>query len=113
VVNHAGGPVNISEIVVDGIGNGVTACHPVITGIFYENSAGTVNHVALRNQSGNGCGEAFLAEGGSASPTVTIENSSIHNTDSGIFSQNQVTLIAKGNDVDVSGSASGVAIYTE
>jgi parallel beta-helix repeat protein len=109
-VNNASGPVNISEIVVDGTGNGVTVCTPVIQGIFYENTGGTVNHVALRNQSGNGCGQAFLAEGGSASPTVTIENSSIHNTDSGIFSQNQVTLIAKGNDVDVSGSVNGVAI---
>jgi parallel beta-helix repeat protein len=110
VDNASGGPVNISDIVVDGTGNEVTVCHQVITGIFYENSAGTVNHVTLRNQFGNTCGEAFLAEGGSASPTVTIQNSSIHNTDNGIFSQNQVTLIAKGNNVDVSASAGGFAI---
>jgi hypothetical protein len=95
VDNASGGPVNISNLVVDGTGNGVTVCQPVITGMFYENSAGTVNHVAFRNPSGNNCGEAFLAEGGSASPTVTISDSNIHNTDYGIFSQNQVTLIAR------------------
>jgi len=110
VDNASGGPVNISNLIVDGTGNGVTVCQPVITGMFYENSAGTVNHVAFRNQSGNNCGEAFLAEGGSTSPTVTISDSNIHNTDYGIFSQNQVTLIAKANNVDVSSAANGVAI---
>jgi hypothetical protein len=113
VDNASGGPVNISDIVVDGTSNGVTTCHRVITGIFYENSGGTVDHVALRNQIGNvanTCGEAFLAEGGGASPTVTIQNSTIHNTDNGIYTQNQVTVIAKNNDVDVRGSATGIAI---
>src|SRR2546422_9895547 len=104
------GPVNISNIVVDGTGNGVTTCHPVILGMFYENSAGTVNHVAIRNQIGNGCGEGFLAEGGSPVPSVTFENSSVHNVDVGIFTENQVAVTIKQNDVDVSGSVSGVGL---
>ena len=103
VDNVSGGPVNISDITVDGSGNGVTTCHPVILGIFYENSSGTANEVTIRNQKGNGCGEGFLAEGGGTLPTVIIENSSIHDTDTGIYTQNQVTVTIKENDVNVPG----------
>jgi parallel beta-helix repeat protein len=114
-VDNPGGPVNISSIAIDGTGNGVTICHPVVVGMFYENSAGTVNHVAIRNQTSavSGCGDGFLAEGGPAVPTVSLLNSSIHNTDNAIYTQNQVNVIIKGNDVDVSASANGFGIVLD
>jgi parallel beta-helix repeat protein len=99
VDNVSGGPVDISNITVDGTGNGVTTCYPVILGIFYENSSGTANEVTIRNQNGNGCGEGFLAEGGGTLPTVTLQNSSIHDVDTGIFTENQVAASIKANNV--------------
>lgn len=105
VDNVSGGPVNISSLSVDGTGNGVASCTQFVVGIFYQNSPGTVNHVTARNQSGNGCGFGIWAEGGSASPVVTIENNSIHNVDAvGIevetftsFSTPELTATIKGN----------------
>jgi parallel beta-helix repeat protein len=103
VDNVSGGPVNISNLTVDGTGNAATAC--LVMGIFYQNSAGTVNHVTVRNQTGNGCGIGIEAEGGSASPAVTIENNTIHNDDdAGIvtetyasFNTPELTATIKGN----------------
>jgi len=107
-VDNAPGPVNISNITVDGTSNGVVGCPPLIAGIFYQNSAGTASRVALRNQTGNGCGVGFWAEGGSASPTVTLVNSSVHDADNvGIFTETNgsasgLTAAIKTNDVNVS-----------
>jgi parallel beta-helix repeat protein len=81
VDNVSGGPVKISNLSVDGSGNAVTSCPPFVIGIFYQNSAGTVKDVTARNQSGSGCGIGIEAEGGSASPAVTIENNTIHDAD--------------------------------
>jgi len=107
VDNAPGGPVNINNITVDGTGNGVAGCVPLIAGIFYQNSAGTANRVAIRNQTGNGCGVGFWAEGGSASPTVTLQSSSVHDVDNvGIFTETNasasgLTTTIKTNDVNV------------
>jgi parallel beta-helix repeat protein len=79
-VNSATGPVNISDLTVDAAGNGITGYSPIV-GIFYQNSAGTVNRVTTRNQSGNRGGIGILAEGGASNPSVTVENSSIYNFD--------------------------------
>jgi parallel beta-helix repeat protein len=108
VDNVSGGPVNISNLTVDGSGNAVASCLPLIVGIFYQNTAGTVNHVTARNQNGNRCGVGIEAEGGSASPAVTIENNSIHDADSaGIvtetyasFSTPELTATIKGNYIN-------------
>jgi nitrous oxidase accessory protein NosD len=105
VDNAPGGPVNISNIIVDGTGNGVANCFPFIVGIFYQNSAGTANRVTARNQKGNGCGVGIWVEGGSALPTVTIENSSVHDVDYlGIYTETnagtpELTATIKTNDV--------------
>jgi hypothetical protein len=105
-VNNASGPVNLSKLTIDGTGNGVTsACYPFVVGVFLQNSAGTVSSVATRNQKGNGCGFGFYVEGGASNPSVTIQNSSIHDYDfAGIQTEtnsatSEVTATITGNDV--------------
>jgi hypothetical protein len=106
-VNNASGPVNISKLTIDGTGNGVTsACFPnFVVGVFLQNSAGTVSSVATLNQKGNGCGFGFYVEGGATNPSVTIQNSSIHDYDfAGIQTEtnsatSEVTVTITGNDV--------------
>ena len=111
-VDNASGPVNISNLTVDGTGNGIGTCPPSIVGIFYQNSSGTVNRLTSRNQKGDGCGEAVLFEGGSSNPSVTIENSSIHDFDgTGIYTEtnsgvSELTATIKANVVTVTNPSS-------
>ena len=84
VVQNAGS-VSISNLTVDGTGNGL-ACGPDVRGILFQNSSGTVKHVAVRNQVPNGIpngcqvGESIWVETAAGhSSTVTIEHSSVHN----------------------------------
>jgi hypothetical protein len=111
-VNNATGPVTINNLVVDGTGNNVSGCTPLILGVFYQNSSGTVNKVTTTNQAGNFCGTAIWVEGGSANPSVTVENSDIHDFDSdGIFTgtsalTSELSATIKGNSVTLGSSAS-------
>ncbi len=106
------GPVLISNLTVDGIGNGLS-CGPDVQGILFQNASGTVNHVAVRNQVPNdipnGCqvGKSIFvqtATGGLPS-TVIVENSSVHNYNkNGITGRDAgTTLTATGNYVQGSG----------
>jgi hypothetical protein len=106
-VDNSSGAVNISNITVDGTGNGMSTCESEIVGIFYQNSAGTVNHVTTRNQKGNNCGVGLQLEGGAATPSVTVQNSSIHDFDlSGIIAETnnttspQLTATIKTNNIN-------------
>ena len=47
------GSISISNLTVDGTGNGLS-CGPDVRGILFQSSSGTVKHVALRNQVPNG-----------------------------------------------------------
>jgi len=87
------GPVNITNITVDGTA-GTTNCPSVdYIGVFYSSgSSGTVNEVETRNQncstaSGPAFGIGIAAENGAgAVQSVTIENSDIHdNSGYGIY----------------------------
>lgn len=82
-------PVNITNISVDGTG-GNLACSSttMVAGIFYANgSSGEIDRVKVSGQQGGGCGVGILAENdGSSRGYVTVEDSSVHDTDnSGIF----------------------------
>src|SRR5438552_8429548 len=79
------GPVDISGIAVDGSNNQVVGgCVPVLVGIYYQNTSGTVSHISVLNQRGNGCAyPIFIETTGSASQAVTIDKSSIHDFDNG------------------------------
>src|SRR5215469_9477749 len=108
MVNNASGPVNISDLTVDGSLNGVLS----VVGVFYQNTSGTVNRVATRNQSsGKAGGIAIWAEGGPSDPLVTIENSSVHDyADIGIEVETnsatpKLTAVIKGNELTTSKNA--------
>jgi len=84
------GPVNITNVSVDGTGGdqGCGTSNIWLAGIFYaSSSSGDVNRVRASGQTDQGCGVGIWAENGdSSSQSVTIENSSIHDVDgTGIF----------------------------
>lgn len=80
-VNNASGPVNISNLVIDGTGNGITDKLTFLAGIFYQNSSGTMNRVITRDQNGNSNGFGIDVQGGLPTQTVAIENSFMQNFD--------------------------------
>jgi hypothetical protein len=105
LVQNTAGPVSISNLTVDGTGNGLT-CGPDVQGILFQNASGTVNHVAVRNQVPNGIpngcqvGESiYVQTAAGSSSTVTVENSSVHN-----YNKNGITGNDTGTTLTVSGS---------
>jgi parallel beta-helix repeat protein len=111
------GPVNITNITVDGTG-GDMGCLSWLAGIFYASgSSGTVNRVRASNQIDSTCGVGIWAEnGGSSSYTVTVQNSTVYNADSaGIFagSGTTPTLTANLNNNVVNASTAVAAIDSD
>jgi Protein of unknown function (DUF1565) len=80
LVENVSGAVNLSNLTVDGTGNNVGFDY--IAGVFYQNSPGTMNHLTIQNQNGNNFGVGVWLEGGSAKPSVTLENSNLQGFDS-------------------------------
>lgn len=104
-----GGNVKISNLTVDGTGNGITGCvagtTPDVQGILFQNASGTVNHVAVRNQVPGGTlgvcpsgGESIFVQSSTGSSTVTVEASSVHN-----YNTNGITGNGAGTTLTVSG----------
>src|SRR5215469_2780510 len=91
-----------ANLTVDGSLNELPVGTAVV-GVFCQNSSGTVNRVATRNQS-----VGIWAEGGSSNPLVTIENGSVHDYDDKcIFVETNshtpaLTAVIKGNEVTTS-----------
>jgi hypothetical protein len=110
--------VNITGITFDASGNGVTDPNTYIIGVLYDNSSGTVNHVATRNQTGNlqGCG--VILQGGASNPSVTVENSSIHDFDYigifvfGVAADSEVNATLKSNSVNAAAGVFGIYLYS-
>jgi len=89
---------SISNITLDGTGNGIGDCNTDLPGIMFQNASGTLNHVAVRNQVPNGIpsgcqiGESIYVQSAAGhSSTVTVQNSSVHN-----YNKNGIT----GNDLN-------------
>lgn len=109
-VNNTG-PVNITNITVDGTG----AKDDVgsIWGIFYNNSSGTVSYVETRFQGGGPVGGVGIEISQELANTVTVENSNMHSfTGWGIqaidnSSSGEATVRIVGNTVDPEPGASG------
>ena len=94
------GPVNITNIGVDGSGGGCSSGGWLV-GIFYSSgSSGTVNQVTVRNQ-GSSCGLGIVVENGSSTQeSVTIANSSVHDvSNTGITALQNLNATIKGNSV--------------
>jgi hypothetical protein len=87
------GPVNITNIAVDGTG-GDMSCVSWLAGIFYgTGSSGTVNQVRASGQIDSTCGVGIWAENANtSSESVTVRNSTVYNVDSaGIFAGSGAT----------------------
>lgn len=104
--------VLISNVTVDGAANGIAACSPDVQGILFQNSSGTINHVAVRNQTlppaDSGCqsGEGIYVQTAAGFvSSLTVENSSVHNYNKNGITGNDpaTTLIATSNYVQGSG----------
>jgi hypothetical protein len=82
VNNVSGGAVNLKNLEVNGMGFSMSSMSFV--GIFYEESSGTINQVITSFQTGADTnatlvsGFGMFIQGGSSKPSVTVENSSIH-----------------------------------
>ena len=111
------GPVNITNITVDGTG-GDMSCTNWLAGIFYgSGSSGTVERVRASSQIDTTCGVGIWAENGNTSnESVTVRNSTVYNVDSaGIFagSGTTPTLTANLNNNVVNASAAVAAIDSD
>src|ERR1700732_4901481 len=106
MVDVTAGPVNISDITVDGTGNTVPG-GTYLAGILYDSgSSGTVNEITARNLIASGFGTGIWAENaGGTNQSVTIENSSFHDIDYSAVLTRGSTLLAtvKGDTMENSG----------
>lgn len=118
--------VTISNLTVDGSGNGISSCSPDLIGVYYQDASGTVNHVVARNQTAgltsplNGCETGlgifvqsgvsiFTAQDGTSA--VTVLNCSVHDFQKNGISGNEVgtTMNALLNQVRGQGPTTGAA----
>jgi hypothetical protein len=106
--------VNLSDLTIDGSNNGALSCGQGPTGIYYADSSGTINHVAVRNQVPSGPGLQGCFDGigiavasFSFAASVTIENSTLHSWQiEGIDAANRGTNVTIKNNF-IGGNASG------
>jgi hypothetical protein len=119
LVHNVSGAVNLTNLAVNGEGFGLNDVHFV--GIVYENSSGTINRVITAFQNGDGAsnvvGFGMWIQGGSAKPTVAVENSSIHDFEAdgvlvtGTTTATELTVAIKNNFISSTFSASyGIAV---
>jgi hypothetical protein len=98
------GPVNISDITVDGTGDNVTTYPPWLVGILYDSgSSGTVNEITVRNLTGSGADVGIWAENATGTnESLTIENSSFHDiSDTAVLTEGSTLLATvKGNTAE-------------
>jgi hypothetical protein len=113
---ESGGKVDLINLLVDGGGSSVPSAD-IFVGVLYKNTSGTLNHLWLLDQVNSGNGVGVWLEGGSANPSVTIENSFFYQfDDAGIVAETssstpQLTATITGNSLDGSEVASYFGIY--
>src|SRR5271156_3600681 len=79
VNNVSGGDVNLTNLEVNGSGNGEGGTGNYFIGVLYQGSSGKMNQVITSNQDGTDVtGLGMWIEGGSSSSSVTVENCSVH-----------------------------------
>ena len=123
---HDTSAVTISNLTVDGSGNGISTCSPDLVGVYYQDASGVVNHIVARNQTAgltsplNGCqwGLGVFVQSGvstvtgkSGTSTVTVLNSSVHDFQKNGITGNEVgtTMNAVLNQVRGQGPTAGAA----
>ena len=111
-VTATAGPVNITDITVDGTNNNVNGSD-WLAGLFYQSgSSGVVNEVTTCNQINFGLGVGIWIENADASSpqSVTVKNSSVHDVDGyGIVAQDaSLNAIITGNSVLTPGAFTAI-----
>jgi hypothetical protein len=104
------GPVNITNITVDGTGNDLGGSH-LLAGIYYgAGASGVIKDVTTRNQVNSGSGFGIVVNNtNSTSESVTIEDCSVHDFDSvGIDLEGKLTATVKANHVNASNATAMV-----
>ena len=99
--------MNISNIAVNGSSNGLPSS-ALLVGVFYKNTSGTVNGMAIFNQIGTGVGYSVLIEDTGPSTTISVLDCSVHDFDQGGISiGGGLTATVKSNVIVASTSFSG------
>ncbi len=96
--------VEIEGFIVDIANNGIAECAPILIGILYQNSSGSIKHNSVRNAklsvSLNGCqsGDAIVVQSlGGGTSKVSIEGNSVHD-----YQKNGITGNESGTEVTIS-----------
>lgn len=118
VLVQGAGPVNITNLTVDGTGGDLgCASNTWIAGIFYgSSSSGNINRVRASNQTDAGCAVGIWAENGdSSNPSITVQNSTVYNADDvGIFAGSadppSLSVNLQGNSVNASSAPAGILV---
>jgi hypothetical protein len=99
--------VTLQNLTVDGATNGITGCAPNLVGVYYRNSSGSIDSLAVRNiklgTGLEGCQSGlaiFVQSGQGGSSKVSILNNSVHD-----YQKNGITANEAGTDVMISGNA--------
>jgi len=83
-VKNVSGTVNLTNLQVNGIANGLSGSGVFVIGVLYQQTSGTINHVITSDQNGQDIvGWGIFLEGGGSKPSVTVENSSLHDFSQG------------------------------
>jgi parallel beta-helix repeat protein len=97
--------VTLRGLTVDGIGNGVSSCAPVVTGILYQNASGTIaqvvarNHVLSTNFTGCQSGFGLRVESSDDAPgvaSVIVQNSAVRD-----YQKNGITALGTNTSVQI------------
>ena len=100
MVDVTAGPVNISDITVDGIGNTQSSATWLVGILYNDGSSGTVNEITARNLCCTNGGVGIWAENSTGTnESVNVTNSSFHDIDDSAVVTLGSTLLAtaKGN----------------
>jgi hypothetical protein len=117
LVQNTTGPVDVSNLAVDGTGGGGSQ-RDIVAGIFYVDSTGTVSHVSARNQPDFGVGIMAMTSA-PAAQTVTVQNSVMRGLTSfgsfgivayGVEGAGALTTYIKGNTIR-GFNGSGIQVY--
>jgi len=76
LVQGTTGPVNISNLVVDGTGGTIPSSDTTgySVGIYFQNASGSVTNTSIRNQTAGWQSIGIYADGSGAGPSLTLEN---------------------------------------
>jgi hypothetical protein len=114
LVQNPTGPVNITNLGVDGTGNAISG---FLAGIFYQDASGAITSVNARNQATTGAGSGILVHSFTSAQTVTVQNTAVNGFDGGGIAmytdQNAPMLTATIKTNNVHGNPFSAGIFLQ